>query len=62
MSTTCDTHRIARRAVSHHVGRRSEIDTPGRSGEQLLARADGDLLAGKRSGSEALLATRGSVR
>ena len=61
MSTTCDTHRIAR-AVSHRLDRRSEIDTPGTSGERLLARADSDPLAGNRSAPEALLATRTSVR
>jgi hypothetical protein len=53
--------RIAR-AVSHRLGRRSEIDTPGRSSERLLARADSDPLAGNRSAPEALLATRASVR
>ena len=61
MSTTYDTHRIAR-AVPHRLGRRSEIDTPGTSGKRLLARADSDPLAGKRSTPEALLATRASVR
>ena len=61
MSTTCDTHHIAR-AVSHRPGRRSEIDTPGTSGERLLARADSDPLADKRSAPQALLATRANVR